>query len=334
MHVNLDKGVFLLSLDTELAWGFVHLPESQHPVHQFSKVRHIVDRLLRLMERYEIRATWAVVGHLFLERCRPVNGQKHPEIVRPQCDWLPRDWLGPDPCGDAEQHPFWYAPDIVDSILGCRTPQEIGCHTFSHVFADDPGCTEESFDSELRACKSLAEQRGIKLRSFVFPKNRVGHTDLLARHGFTSYRGAQSFWYAGLRRPMWSIAYRIDSLSPLAPEVSQPVQTNGVWNFPASLYYSHRDGWGRWVPVSLRVLKAKRGLRNAVKHRGIFHLWFHPYNIATDMEGLLTGLERIFTVVSQLRDEGLIENPTMGDLAEQLSNSAKRPAAAGYSRKP
>ena len=316
----MQKGTFVLSIDTELAWGFVHQPLERHPNHQFEHVRHIVDRLLRLMERYEIRATWAVVGHLLLDRCRPVDGKKHPEIARGTYSWLGRDWLEPDPCGNIENNPFWYGPDIMDAILTCSVPQEIGCHTFSHVFADDPGCSKGSLESELDACRVLATEKAIDLRSFVFPQNRVNHIEVLARKGFTAYRGTQHCWYKGFRRPLWSIAYRLDTLLPVSP-LTIPERRSGIWNFPASYYYLHRDGWGKRVPVWLRAWKANNGLRRAANHKALFHMWFHPYNLATDMEGLFGGLEQIFVEVNRLRDKGLLENPTMGDLADRLNKA-------------
>jgi hypothetical protein len=51
----------------------------------------------------------------------------------------------------------------------------------------------------------------------------------------------------------------------------------------------------------------------------VFHLWTHPFNIASDATGLLGGLEKIFQEVTDLRMSGLIENVTMGELARKLN---------------
>jgi len=322
MKMILKKGAFVLSIDTELAWGFVHLPKEKHPDHQFREARSVVGSLLSLMEQYEIKATWAIVGHLFLERCDPVGGQKHPEIDRSRYTWLSRDWFEPDPCGDLERNPFWYGPDIVDRILACPVPQEVGCHSFSHVFANDAGCTKESFDSELRACRKLAEQKGISLKSFVFPKNGIAHVDLLSQNRFLAYRGSQPCWFKGFPRPFWRVAHKIDAFFPILPPVVLPSRSDGLWNVPASYYYAHREGWGRCLPIWMRVWKVKMGLRRAAKLGGVFHLWFHPYNLATDVQGLFHGLEQIFSEVAQLRGRGLIDNVTMGELADELQRQA------------
>ena len=61
-----ERGAFLLSIDTELAWGTVHLGLDKSYQAQYAQCREVINRLLELMERFEIKATWAVVGHLFL----------------------------------------------------------------------------------------------------------------------------------------------------------------------------------------------------------------------------------------------------------------------------
>ena len=121
MSIPLNSGVFLLSIDTELAWGGVHSGSFVRRRHMYEGTRDAISRLLEIAERYDIRATWAVVGHLLLDKCTPVNGRKHPELVRPSYSWFSGDWLKHDPCSDAAMEPFWYGPDIVESIMSCRS---------------------------------------------------------------------------------------------------------------------------------------------------------------------------------------------------------------------
>ena len=320
MQTSLDQGVFLLSLDTEMAWGFNHLPASLRPERRFNQVRRVVDRLLRLMEQYEIQATWATVGHLFLDQCTPTDGCKHPEVIPPHYSWLDREWLEPDPCSNLKQAPNWYGPDIIEMIGNCAVPQEVGCHNFSHVIVGDPECSRETFSSELIACRELASQKQIELKSFVYPKNSVGHVDVLPENGFTSFRGPQPCWFEGFPWYLWRIAHKVDAFFPILPPVVFPSYTQGMWNLPASAYYVDRDKrWSKLLPIWMRVWKAKQGLRRAAQQKGMYHLWFHPYNMAGDMEGLFHGLEQIFVAVNKLRSQGVLENRTMGQLAESLS---------------
>jgi hypothetical protein len=322
MNSTLTRGVFTLSLDTELAWGSVHAGHLKEREPLFRQTRECIGRLLKLMEKYQIRATWAVVGHLFLERCQPVNGIKHPEIIRPKYGWFPDDWFLPDPCSRLEDAPIWYGRDIIQQILNCQVTQEIGCHTFSHVRVGEQGCSRECFASELRTCSVEAEKLGLTLQSFVFPRNSVGHLDVLAKAGFIAYRGPTFRWFERLPGIVSEIGHLLDNILPVAPPVVLPQRENNLWNLPASYFYPPADrGWGL-LPVSSRVGKVKQGLRQAAKKRRIFHLWFHPFNLASHPEKLLGGLEAIFAEVCRYRDLGLLNNLTMGELGHNLKLQA------------
>ncbi len=308
-----ERGVFILSLDFELAWGSAHTGSLAQREQMFQNTRSSIEGLLKLLERFKISATWAVVGHLFLDRCQPVNGIKHPEIIRPEYTWFPQDWFAPDPCTQLENAPIWYARDVIQQILNCKVKQEIGCHTFSHVHVGDPGCSRECFASELRACRLAAEEFGVILKSFVFPRNIVGHLDVLREQEFMAYRGVNS----GQLSRLPSIMRRVNGyLSPGA--TSMPECTLGLWNLPASLFYPPPHGWTSPALVAFQIWKAKRGLRRAAQDRSLFHLWFHPFNLASNPDRLLGGMEDIFAEFCHFRDKGLLDNFNMGELAQAL----------------
>ncbi len=318
----LKRGVFTLSLDTELAWGAVHGGNLKEREVLLQQTRECIGRLLKLLEKYQIHATWAVVGHLFLEQCQPVNGIKHPEIIRPKYSWFPDDWFLPDPCSRLEDAPLWYGRDIIRQILNCQVSQEIGCHTFSHVQVGEPGCSRECFASELRACRVEAEKLGLNLHSFVFPRNLVGQLDILAEAGFTAYRGVTSHWSERFPVIVSRACRQLDHILPLSPPVVLPKREDGLWNMSASYFYpSTYRWWGRMLGQS-RMLKVKLGLRQAAKKRRVFHLWLHPFNLASQPDKLFGGLETTFVGVSRYRDMGLLDNMTMGELTDNLKRQA------------
>lgn len=317
----LDTGVFLLSIDTEMAWGGVHNGTYRRREPQYRRVRRVVERLLALMERHRISATWAFTGHLLLEHCAPVDGVKHPEIVRPAYRWFRGDWFDADPCADRTQAPSWYGADLLERVLACPVPQEVGCHGFSHLIVGDPGCSRQCFASELRAAQAAAAPFGMALRSFVFPRNAVGHLDALEEAGYLAYRGVTRRWFHKLPGPLRRMGNLAEHLLPLAPPTPSPIRRGGLWDLGDSQLYLHRQGLGALVPVGLRVLKAQRGLRRAAQRRALFHLWFHPFNLAVDMDALMEGLDRIFEEVARLRAEGRLENVTMGALAARLGQA-------------
>ncbi len=306
------NGSFVFSLDTELAWGSVHQGGYASHEGEFDRTRYVVERLLRLFERYEIRGTWAVVGKLMLADGEPepasVNGASH----NGHFQWR----------SAGEDH-FWHAPDIVEQIRSCAVPQEIGSHNYTHMIMGRPGSSPEGFDHELKASKAVAGERDIELKSFVYPRNEVGYLDVLARNGFTSYRGVAPSWTWRVPGTIGKrIARLADHFMPTAAPVVQATNENGIVNIPASYSYLHRTGWAKYVPIGARVRKSMRTMRKAASSVGIFHLWTHPFNIASDPENLLGGLERIFQEYKRLNDSGLIQSRTMTEVAEQVMGPA------------
>ncbi len=127
----------MISIDVELAWGRVHHGIRPGSDTLFDEERRSVAAMLDLMQRYRISATWAVVGHLFLDRCEPVGGVHHPELRRAPYSWFEGDWFADDPGTTVHRDPWWYAPDLIDAIKACPVNQEIGSHSFSHQIVGD-----------------------------------------------------------------------------------------------------------------------------------------------------------------------------------------------------
>ena len=298
-------GVFTISLDFELLWGTVDLygPERFRRACEVER-EVVIDRLLALFEEYEIPATWCVLGHLFLASCQASGGRAHPEIVRPRHAWVRGDWFQHDPCSDESRAPLFYGRQLVERILACRVPQEIGSHSFSHVIFSDPGCSRETAASELAACVGAARQLGIEPSSFAFPRNGVGHLELLPEFGITCYRGSAPRWYEReeLPRAAARLARLVTVLSASAPPVVTPEPAvAGLWNVPASMIYFPSHGFRRHIPVARRVRRAVKGLAAAVRKGRIFHLWFHPTNLADEPDAMFAGLRAILEHACHLR---------------------------------
>lgn len=327
----LSRGVFTLSLDFELIWGTLDRGPNTFREACERERSVVIDRLLELLDEFEISATWCVLGHLFLEACAPRGGRKHPEIVPPRHDGI-GDWFHHDPCRTEETDPIFYGKSLVDRILACPVPQEIGCHSFSHPIFGDPGCSRETASSELAECVRLAGERGLDLRSFAFPRNRVGHLEVLRDHGFTAYRGPEPTWYEGSRwpRPLRRLGHLMDVVLARRPPAVLPAEAlPGLWNLPGSMIFFPMHGPRRHIPLSLRVARALKGLGAAVDERRVFHLWFHPTNLAFETESMFTGLRRIFEQASGLRNAGALSIRPMGEIVADQARGPGTARAAG-----
>ena len=121
----------------------------------------------------------------------------HPELPRTSyfsnAYWSYRtgDWFDGDPGAADTTHPdwpYWYAPDLIESILIDPMAHEIGCHSFSHVALSDERCWPEVATAELRLSQQLASEWGLVLRSLVFPGNLAGNYPSVRDAGFKAYR--------------------------------------------------------------------------------------------------------------------------------------------------
>ena len=180
MTKELNKSIFIISLDTELIWGYAAYPSSgavSLMKNDDMKVRGCIDLLLNLFEKHNIPATWAIVGHLFLDHCEREDGIPHKDMPR-----FRADWYSSDPCTDIQRDPLYYGKDIVDKILSNRIDHEIGYHSFSHIVFSE--CSRDVAEAEIKVGDKLAKEFGITFKSFVFPENKIGHMDILKEHGF------------------------------------------------------------------------------------------------------------------------------------------------------
>ena len=88
---------------------------------------------------------------------------------------------------------------------------------------------------------------------------------------------------------------------------------------PASMFYLPMNGFRSLIPLSFRIHKAKKGIKKAIREKKVFHLWFHPFNIATNQEKLLYGLEEIFKEVYLRRENKELKTKSMAEVVDLLN---------------
>jgi hypothetical protein len=112
-------------------------------------------------------------------------------------------------------------------------------------------------------CQELAQRRGVKLKSFVFPANLGGNLASLKRCGFIGYRWRSHFELDVLRRDEF-----------------------GLWRIPGGISWETPMGWsaGAWLTALKRCVDA------AISSGTVLHLWFHPSCERADVEIVLPAL--------------------------------------------
>ncbi|HHU79629.1 MAG TPA: glycosyltransferase [Clostridiales bacterium] len=317
------RGSFVLSLDTELAWGSFDLGISDLERKHLHNTRSCIRRLLGLLEKYQISATFAFVGHLMLDECSSEQGMKHKGLVRPNYSWYQKDWFSEDPAANIREEPIWYGRDILCSIRSAQPKHEIACHSFSHIILGDPGCSAQCAEADISECVKTAEDLGVCLSSFVFPRNSEGYKSILRKYGIRIYRGSGNEWYKSIKTGILRrVCHILDEFFCISPKTSIPyMDEHGLLNTQGNMLYLSRTGIRRFIPIINRVLKAKKGIDRAIKRGEVFHMWFHPCNLASDADGLLRGLEEIFTYAREKIDSGLLENCTMEGIYRKYTDS-------------
>lgn len=310
----MNKGVFCISFDTELMWGRHDLPTYRNFVDRAQKERILIKRLLDLLEKYKISATWAIVGHLFLERCSPKNGVNHPEIKRPHYFWKKGDWFEHDPGGTIKKNPGWYAKDVVREIK-MKTNQEIGSHSFSHIIFGHKSTTKECAETDIKMCIELARKEGINIKSFVFPRNSVGHLKILSKYGFTNFRGPR-LDLNNTNRFFGKFIQFLELIFPLPPQTSKLTIKSGLVNVRGSSYFVSGRGLRRLISKGVRFENAKRGIEAAINKNEVFHLYTHPTDFTDDSEKLFSDFEKILKYAAAKRSKRLLEIKTMGEIAK------------------
>lgn len=277
------RSVILVSADFELAWAWRYTKSSRTPVEKSlikaKQERENLPELIKLCEEYNIPVTWATVGHLFLESCERENGIAHGELPRlshfenDYWHYTGKDWFEHDPCTGVNNDPEWYCPDLIRLIVDSPIEHEIGCHTYSHIDCSDSICHPDILRSELQACKQLAKEWNIELKSFVHPGYTIGNLDTISREDFTNFR----------------TNYRNVLGYPKK-------HNNGLWEFEQTSEFAFRKAWS----VDYHIHRYTKIIDRAIKSNTVCVLWFHPSFDPIIVDKILPS---VFAYIREKRDE-------------------------------
>ena len=287
-------GTFILSLDCEGKWGVADIlsPTHHHSLNN-GRLRDAYQAIAALLERHAVAATFAFT-ELFLHSRDELLAMPTDEIAarlpytRPAFDDLRH--------GSGEGWTGEWAPEL----LGDR--HEIASHGATHTPWD---CmTREQALYEI----SLISQA--RRSTFIYPRNGIAHTDLLATHGFLGYRLARVRGRIASLASEFNPSQKAEAQTPPAP--LQPI--------PAGYFINWLSGARRLVPPALTRLRARRLLEHAAATGGVAHFWTHPENIAS-APATLQNLTAIVEEAVELRKSGKIEILTQIDYCRHLAGA-------------
>ena len=300
--------ILIISISLELIWGYINTDNNTYVTllrRDPSSGRRSVYELLSLLEEYGIPATWAVVGHLFLDQCDKINGTAHPDMLR-----YKENWYDVDPCTNMHQDPLFYGKDIVERIILSKVSHEIGYHSFSHVIFSE--CSKEVAEAEIAKGLEIARKEyGLSLQSFIFPQNKAGHVDILRKYGFRAYRG-RNLW----RAPSWASSPRRllhKATNSVRPHPAKPHWELGLLDIPTSMLFGA-------YPLPIDPIRARLGLLETMDNGGVFHISMHPQNLLKT-KLLKEQLRTFLAYVDKTRKQKNLKVLTMGELASYLATT-------------
>ena len=296
------KGKLTISIDLELAWGFWDSLTPEILRLAESAELPICEKLLELFDRYEIPATWAIVSAM-LDRNSPQG--------RP---------------GNAAA---WYAPGILERIAAAKISHEIGSHGGWHVYYDRMSAAQALDD--LDYVKDMHRENGLALVSFVYPRNRIGHLDLVAAAGLQTFRGPDTGWVR-IAGKLWPSLGRLvtfsDKILPIPPAPARPQSRGSLVDIPGSMLLSGRNGPRRYILPQVTRAKLAAGLASARRSGRTFHFWFHPCNFYYRSEEQFATLAWFLERAADEASRGRIEICTMGSYAGHKDKATAAMAAA------
>jgi len=316
-----SKGIFTISLDFELFWGVRDHRTLENYGENIRNVHHVVPRLLELFSKYNVHCTWATVGFLFFNEKKEM--MSYLPVQRPTYE--KKDY---DPYPYLEQNElekiYHFAPALIEQIR--RIPgQEIGTHTFSHFYTLEKNTTIGQFQSDLRAAIAIAKEKGIEIKSIVFPRNQYSdeHIKACLEEGIKIYRGnALSGVYKPTSRENEKLFRKgtrfADAYINITGHHCHAIPAvSEIINLPASRFLRPYDPKFKMFD-KLKLRRIKQGIKFAAKHGLIYQLWWHPHNFGKYMNENFKFLEQVLEYYHQLNREGKIESQNMLEIYSNI----------------
>jgi polysaccharide deacetylase len=317
------SGQFVISIDFEKYWGMRDKRSLDSCALGLQNVEQVVDRTLDLFKKHEIRATWSTVGLLFCNNLMELKNKKPLEL--PNYDI-------------AQLDPYEYVKDLEEStfdvgahigvkeieVLSSSIGQEISTHTFSHLYMLEDGISREAIISDLQLAKQVAAEKGIDIKSIVFPRNQyqTSTLEILKELDIKVYRGNEKSWlYRSSKNQEHGLLRRffrlVDAFINLSGHNTFVVdKQNDLINIPSSrLLRPFNKQWG--MLNRMHIKRIKKGMRHAARNNEVFHLWWHPHNFGSNMNENISRLESILTYRTYLNKKYGFKSKNMSDFISQ-----------------
>jgi hypothetical protein len=177
------------------------------------------------------------------------------------------------------------------AILQTSVKHDIGAHGYSHRSFQDLSLTEA--ERELNLLSTMMEKVNIFPKSFIFPRNRVAHLNLLEKYGYRCYREYGDFIHDGMYITKRNLLYDVHP------------------SLHIDQYTSH---------IFLKAM-----LNICIQSKLPFHVWFHLWSFGKKGKPIQKAIQRIFVPFLEYAEakanEGVLSFETMFSAVEKLEHA-------------
>lgn len=312
MQEKRPRAALILSFDCEGKWGLAD-DLGIHARLASTDLEDAYARLCALLERYQIKATFAFVAAFSMSEDEVQSKIGLFKEVGPRA----QRWLAPFMADLATRRTDgWLAPNAFSTVKKAGM-HELGSHGFSHLPLSENEIDRDEFLRELRSVFKTDAFAKEKDLSLVYPRNQIGFTDELAHCDFVGYRDSIAVPKNELSS-QWQ--HLCNQANPFPKGQKHPTGSGKVVTIPAGRILNWRSGMCERIPISWTARGWRKAMEDALRSGGVAHLWSHPHNFVTghDMFHLL---EEILKIASPLVRSGELWNPTMKDYSLALRNT-------------
>lgn len=324
----MENGSLVISLDYELMWGMLDVAEKDgYGMTNIANVPKAINRMLTLLNRYGVHATFATVG-MIMYHDRTELLADIPDL-KPSYDIQERSpYNGAIDNIAINEYRLFFQPDVIENLKIARGI-EVGTHTYCHYYCWEQGQTIEQFDADIKKACDLANRNGIELKSIIFPRNQVSpeHLKVCARYGITSYRGNALKYFNEPKSKFEHYKNKfcrlLDAYINVGGMTTVPYCNIDVNEQPLNLMASRmlRPYSPKLSMLEgLRLKRMKREMLHAAKYGEMYHIWWHPHNFGANLEQNLNFLEELLKYFNYCSKNYGMKSYTMNELREELIN--------------
>lgn len=307
MIINSFSGaVFVLSLDCEGLWGMLDQPNLQSSgiINQQSLKRAYQD-IYTILDKNEVRATAAFVSLFSV----PFDFIQSVGSLIEEQQRLSKGWLDPV-CENIRQ-----GPTAMDGFIGydlaaaaLSAGHELGWHGSTHV--NWVQASRRSIEIEIELFRLVNEFHGSYPKSFVYPRNLIDKVDMLSAAGINNYRSAVRY---NLASRLVSLGKEFTSYNSSKKE--QMSSQSGVLSHPVGDFLNWPLGLRKVVSVKSTINRWKAMIDRSVSESGYVHMWFHPHNLITSPQ-MLVSFQEIMDYVHLRQKERSLVVKTMAEFVK------------------